>query len=175
MKCCINISAGFAALLLSFANCSGQGTITFDGPPIQPPGSAWTVQGYDESSMRFKPLPGADGFGRVWSNPPSFFPNNGTPYLNAAFGDALGFGYESGPSFSLVSADLAGYSTVVPDADFQFVGYRWDGTTVTADVMRHGINFQTYYFGPEWSGLSRVEMPNYGWSMDNLVFSVPGE
>jgi hypothetical protein len=61
---------------------------------------------------------------------------------------------------------------------FRFVGYRPDGTTVT-----HGSNhrrdlydglgpiddFQTFQFGPEFTGLERVEIPNYGWSLDNLI------
>ena len=62
-----------------------------------------------------------------------------------------------------------------------FVGYRQDGTIVTADLTTDGVidgtgplaDFQTFQFGPEFSGLTRVEIPTYGWSLDNLVLSVP--
>jgi hypothetical protein len=100
-------------------------------------------------------------------------PDDGTPYLQTALGDSLAFGYLNRPSFDLVSVDLAGYSTVVPDATIHFVGYRRDGSTITTDVERHGIVFQTYTFSSDWSDLTRVEMPTPGWSLDNLVVSIP--
>ena len=34
-------------------------------------------------------------------------------------------------------------------------------------------DFQTCYFGPEFAGVYRVRIPAYGWSLDNLVFSIP--
>jgi hypothetical protein len=63
----------------------------------------------------------------------------------------------------------------------RFVGYRFDGSTVSTDLTTDGIidgtgplgDFQTFNFGPEWSGLSRVEIPTDGWSLDNLVVSIP--
>ena len=78
--------------------------------------------------------------------------------------------------------DLAEYSTVVPDAvTVQFIGYRVDGSTVTANLTTDGIidgtgpiaDFQTFNFGPEFSNLTRVEIPTDGWSLDNLVVSIP--
>jgi hypothetical protein len=169
---------GVSSTLLSAICCLGQGTtefihISFDGPPYQPEGSAYTVQQYAESGMSFVPLIGSDGFTRTWSNPPHGRPDDGSPYLQATLGDSLAFSYLGAPEFSLVSVDLAGYSTVVPDATIHFVGYRRDGSTITTDVDRHGIVFQTYNFGPDWSGLTRVEIPTYGWSLDNVVISIP--
>lgn len=41
-----------------------------------------------------------------------------------------------------------------------------DGTGPLAD-------FQTFSFGPEFSSLTRVEIPTYGWSLDNLVVAIP--
>ena len=88
------------------------------------------------------------------------------------------FSYTQRPTFDLLAVDLAEYSTVVPDpATVPFVGYRSDGSTVTTSFTTDGIidgtgplaDFQTFYFGPEWSGLTRVEIPTYGWSLDNLV------
>jgi hypothetical protein len=40
-------------------------------------------------------------------------------------------------------------------------------------ALAQSPNFQTFYFGPEFSGLTRVEIPSYGWSLDNLYVSVP--
>ena len=85
--------------------------------------------------------------------------------------------------FDLVSVDLAEYSTVVPDArTVHFIGYRYDGTILTTDFTTDGIidgtgplrDFQTFNF-QDFTGLSRVEIPGYGWSMDNLrlSYSVP--
>jgi hypothetical protein len=69
--------------------------------------------------------------------------------------------------------DLAGYSDAVPQSTTHFVGFKPDGTTVETYVYRNGLEFQTYYFGPEFSGVFYVEIPNSGWSLDNLVLSVP--
>ena len=85
--------------------------------------------------------------------------------------------------FNLLSVDLAEYSTVfsgVPQT-VQFIGYRLDGSIVTTDFTTDGIidgigpldDFQTFTFGAEFTGLTRVEVPGYGWSLDNLVVSVP--
>ena len=30
-------------------------------------------------------------------------------------------------------------------------------------------DFETFHFGPEFSNLTRVEIPTFGWSLDNLV------
>jgi hypothetical protein len=68
------------------------------------------------------------------------------------------------------------YAVTVP-----FVGYRFDGSVVNTSFTTDGIidgtgpiaDFQTFYFGPEFSGLTRVEIPTYGWSLDNLYVSVP--
>ena len=40
-----------------------------------------------------------------------------------------------------------------------------DGTGPLAD-------FETFTFGPEFSGLTRVEIPTIGWSLDNLAVSL---
>ena len=67
---------------------------------------------------------------------------------------------------------------VVPDAvTVHFIGYRSDGSIVTQDFTTDGIidgtgpgvDFQTFHFGQEFSGLTRVEIPTFGWSLDNLV------
>lgn len=88
------------------------------------------------------------------------------------------FQFSIGSPFALMSVDLAEYSTVVPNAvTVHFIGYRVDGSIVTQDFTTDGIidgtgpiaDFQTFHFGPEFSNLSRVEIPTFGWSLDNLV------
>jgi hypothetical protein len=174
------------SLLLTVTSVLGQGTlepllITFDGLPEQPPGTGRLVQLYDESGMQFTPNGLGDSFVRSGGGI-SFYPENGTAYLQAGLGSTLMFSFTNGSFFDLVSVDLAEYSTVVPDArTVPFIGYRPDGSIVSTSFTTDGIidgtgpvaDFQTFYFGPEFSGLSRVEIPTYGWSLDNLFVSVP--
>ncbi len=135
--------------------------------------------------MWFRPLgvigPG-NGFVRRGSSPSVEWPDNGTTYIQASGGDSLTFSFLEEFVFDLLSVDLAEYSTVVPDAvTVQFVGYRWDGGTVSTSFTTDGIidgtgplaDFETFQFGSEWSGLTRVEIPTFGWSLDNLVVAVP--
>jgi hypothetical protein len=76
-----------------------------------------------------------------------------------------------------MAVDLTEYSTVVPGSvTVPFIGYRPDGSTVTNSFTTPGysgtgpLTFQTYYFGPEFSGgLSHVVIPTPAWSLDNLV------
>ena len=93
------------------------------------------------------------------------------------------FRFSNGSPFSLGSVDLAEYSIAfqVPTT-VHFVGYRPDGTFITTDLITDGIidgtgplnDFQTFSF-QGFTGLSRVEIPTYGWSLDNLQvsFNVP--
>jgi hypothetical protein len=93
------------------------------------------------------------------------------------------FSFADGGSFGLISLNLAEYSTVVPNAvTVQFIGYRLDGSMVTTSFTTDGIidgtgplaDFQTFQFDPkDWRNLIRVDIPTYGWSLDNLVVGVP--
>jgi len=143
-------------------------TITFDGPPTQPRGTAYNRTYYYESGVAFTPetdTPG-DSFGRCGGGI-SGFPDNGTTYLQV--GSSLEFSFTNGVSFSLESVDLAGYSDVLPEMDIQFVGYKSDGSTVTNSFSGSGLDFQTYNFGPEFTNVTRVEVFGNLWSLDNLV------
>ena len=175
------------ALLLSVYVASGQGTfqritVTFDGPPLQPPGSAYLVQSYRESGVWFAPIPGTDGFGRVAISPNPGRPDNGTAYIAAALGESVRFGLEDGSDFGLDAVDLAEWSTAYPDpVTVPFVGYRRDGSTVTASLTTDGIidgtgplaDFQALYFPPDFVGVYQVRIPASGWSLDNLRLFVP--
>jgi hypothetical protein len=171
--------------VFALAQCCGQGTfvrITFDGPPVIALDTAIIVTNYYESGMSFTPIdPNAPWAGFVRRNGGGhygYYPDNGTAYLQADAQSTLKFNSWNGSVFDLVSVDLAEYSTVVPDAvTVHFVGYRQDGSTVATDFTTDGIidgpgplaDFQTFYFGPEFSGLTRVEVPSEPWSLDNLV------
>jgi hypothetical protein len=178
------IPMGVCALLLSLRATTAQGTftVTFNGPPVQPPGTQSEVGSYDESGVWFLPIPGSlfsfvrNGGGIVG------YPENRTAYLQAGFGSTLMFGMEDGSSFDPVSVDLAEYSVVVrAPVTVHFVGYHRDGSVVTDDITTAGIFngvapvFQTFTFGPGFSDLVRVEIPTIAWSLDNLTLrpSVP--
>lgn len=159
-------------------------TISFDGPPTIPPGSGYSATNYFESGMKFVPsgpaVPG-NTFGRIASGHAPFA-DNGTVYINTAAGEAVECSFVNSSLFGVVSVDLAEYSTAVPDpVTIQFIGYRPDGSTVTQSFTTDGIidgtgpisDFQTFLFAPEFTGLERVEIPTFDWSLDNLVVIVP--
>lgn len=158
-------------------------TITFDGPPAQATGTSRLIQQYSENGLLFTPIAtNSPSFVRQGGGV-SFFPENGTTYLQAAGGNTLMFSQTNGGTFSLLFVDLAEYSTVVPNAvTVHFIGYHADGSTVTADLTTDGIidgtgplaDFQTFGF-QKWVNLVRVEIPSYGWSLDNLVVGVVPE
>jgi len=177
------ISTAIATLLCSLYSGTSQGTftVTFDGPPVQPPGTSYLIQSYSEAGVKFTPIPGTDGFIRSGSNQPPGWLEDGTAYLQASFGDSLRFAMVGGSSFDPVSVDLAEYSDIWRDPEtVHFVGYRQDGTVLTDDITTAGIFngvapvFQTFSFSPQFSGLVRVEVPFFP-SLDNLTLrrSVP--
>jgi len=177
-----NILLLLSALALWPDHADAQGTVTFDGPPIQPPGTGYLIQYYEEAGVWFRPIPGTDGFVRQGSDPRPFSPDNGTAYLQAALGASLMFGMLDGSDFNLVSVDLAEWSTDYPEpVRVHFVGYRRDGTMVTTDLLTDGImdgtgplsDFQTLNFGPEFSGVYQVQIPTIGYALDNLVVAIP--
>jgi hypothetical protein len=171
------------AYLSVAASTYGQGVIqvTFDGPPAQPPGSAYTVTNYSEAGVLFTPMSESYGFGRVFPGYPAD-PQNGTAHLVTAFTQSLMFYFANDSVFDLLSVDLAEYSTGFANepVTVEFIGYHPDGSTVTTSFTTDGIidgsgplaDFQTFNF-TGFTDLSRVEIPTSGWSLDNLVVSVP--
>ncbi|MFM2081640.1 MAG: hypothetical protein RL380_331 [Verrucomicrobiota bacterium] len=182
------ICATIGVNLLMACAAYGQGnfqplTITFDGLPVQPQNTAYTVHYYQEQGMEFTDIPlYGNGFGRVGSqttNRASFYADNGTTILNAGVGDSLSFVFANGLPFNLNSVDLAEYSTVAVELygvfPVHFVGYHADGSTIETDFTPDGIidgpgglpDFQTFTF-TGWNNLTRVEVPGFD-SLDNLV------
>lgn len=97
-----------------------------------------------------------------------------------AFGDSLAVGALGGSRFGAVSVELAEFSTLYQEPlTVRFVGYRPDGSTVTTDFVTDGIidgagpvrDFETFYFDQRFADVFRIEVPTYGWSLDNMVFS----
>ena len=182
-----NILVVISALLLSLRVAEAQGTfqsltITFDGLPLQPTGTQYGVTQYYEAGMSFTPIdPNAPWASFVRNGGGiSGFPENGTAYLQADLVSSLKFSSINGFLFELDSVDLAEYSIGFQQpVAVQFVGYKPDGSAVTTGFVTDGIidgtgplaDFQTFSFGPEFSGLSRVEIPSVLWSLDNLVVS----
>jgi hypothetical protein len=60
----------------------------------------------------------------------------------------------------------------------QFIGYRSDGGIVTTEFTTDGVidgtgplpDFQTFYFGEEFSNLVGFDAPSHTYALDNLVF-----
>jgi len=181
---CVGPLATLLALLACQAPGFSQGTfqwfVTFDGPPPIAPDSAIGINYYSEEGMIFTPITSEAQFTRNGGGGAGW-PSNGTAYLQALLGDSLAI-TESGHHFGLVSVDLAEYSYLFQTpTTVQFIGYKADGSTLTTEFVTDGImdgtgplpDFQTFSFDSRFNDLVRVEIPNVGWSLDNMVFSLP--
>jgi hypothetical protein len=80
----------------------------------------------------------------------------------------------------VLSVDLAEFSTFYDyPATVPFIGYRSDATVVQTSFTSDGIidgtgplaDFETFYVDARFNDLVRLEVPTYGWAMDNMVFS----
>src|ERR1051326_3605242 len=181
MKAGITVFCALSLLAPACARPEERIQITFDGPPEQPPGPGKIVTSYTESNMSFRPILRSRGFSRYGSGDTGGGPDNGTAYVSAALGESLMFDFSNGPVFDLVSIDVAEYSTFYQTPlRVRFVGYHPDGSTVTTNFTTDGVidgtgplaDFENFYFDQEWTNLARVEIPSYGWSLDNLVVSI---
>jgi hypothetical protein len=152
--------------------------ITFDGSPVIPPGSEIGVTYYYEDSMSFTPINPGEQFGRAGGGRAGF-PEDGTAYIDLAFGDSLSGSRGGSIRFGLYSFDLAEFSILYNYPwTVQFIGYRPDGSSVTTEFTTDGIidgngplpDFQTFYFDDRFSDLVKFELPNHRVAMDNLVF-----
>ena len=155
------------ALSATVTLCRGQGwtTITFNGPPVQPPRTSALIHDYTEASMQFSNtnvdvpssfvIRAGGGIGGL--------PEDGSAYLQSG-GNTLMFATTNGALFSVISVDLAEYSIVFQyPITITFVGYRPDETTVTNSFTTDGKigvsgtpDFQTFHFGYEFNTLTRV-------------------
>jgi len=128
--------------------------------------------------MTFTPMIPGDQFRRMGGGRASF-PENGSAFLILAAIDSLSGSRGQVSRFGLYSVDLSEFSTLYAfPAVVEFIGYRPDGGIVTTEFTTDGIidgtgllpDFQTFYFGEEFSNLVRFDAPSYGYALDNLVF-----
>jgi hypothetical protein len=184
MKKLLHIPLALLTLTLLGETSHAQGTfrytVTFDGFPYMAPTSEFLIDYYYEQGVVFTPIRTGQ-FGRSGGQPALLgFPRNGTAYLFAMLGDSLAVSSLNGSRFGLVSVDLAEFSTLYQTPlSVPFVGYRSDGSIVVTEFITDGIidgagplaDFETFYFDSRFSDLVRLEIPGYGWTLDNMVFS----
>jgi len=173
--------------LLPLNHALAQGTFRFtarfDGNPYVHPDWIVGITEYYESGMRFRaigPLTPPQLSRAGGGGSPDWWPYNGTAYLLSGFRELLAVNSDSGRRFGVVSVDLSEFSTLYQTpTTIQFVGYLAGGSTVTTNFVTDGImdgttgplpDFQTFYFDARFSDLERLEVPTYGWALDNMVF-----
>jgi len=120
------------------------------------------------------------------------FPISGK-YYATFFSDQGGIHFSNtlGRAFSMVSVDLAEYSTFFHSPiDVTFIGHRKDDSAVTQTFTIDGVidgsgplqDFQRFYFGPQFTNLYRVDVERTydvnhylnAFCMDNVVVDVAG-
>jgi hypothetical protein len=168
----------------------GQGTleyrVTFDGPPYIAPGTGKVVTSYSEQGTYFQPIGGAgtdNKFGRAGGGV-AYLPENYSAYLLMGAFSSMEVHAVAGAAFGVVSVDLAEFSTLYDyPSTIPFVGFRSDGTIARTSFTTDGIidgtgplaDFETFYFDARFNDLVRLEVPTYGWALDNMVFSAVPE
>jgi hypothetical protein len=143
-----------------------------------PPGSGVALSYYYETPFVFTPINTGEQF-TLAGGAISSFPENGTAYiLQGAFNTLSGTRIGS-TRFGLYSVDLAEFSRLYAfPVTIQFFGYKADGSIVTANFSTDGVidgtgplaDFQTFYFGPEFTDLTKFEVPGHGYALDNLIY-----
>jgi hypothetical protein len=166
-----NVLFCFLVTILPVAASEMRLVITFDGPPAQPVGTDYAVRQYQESGLVFKPLGPLDAvppfrMGRCGGGI-SFFPENGSAYLQPGLGEPVEIFTTDQSSFDFLTVDLAEYSTVFPiPITIMFFGFKANGQMVFESFTTDGIidgtgplqDFQTFAFGPKFKHLVRVEI-----------------
>jgi hypothetical protein len=159
------------ALLCLLGHCQGQGTmtITFEGPPAQPPGTVSYNMQYSESGMWFT-CPGHPFSVLLVGSGLAGDPDNGTTYLGTLLNTTIVVSSLSGVQFGFTSFDVAQFQGLLTPPKFQVLGFRGDGTRVTNDFTNLSNNFQTVQLGSEFAGLNTVHLTG-GFAFDNVVIS----
>jgi hypothetical protein len=163
-------------------------TITFDTPPASGPVG---IDEYRSDGYIFRnadptdeggPLSSQIGHRTSGASPSWLFPGNGTSYLHFLSGQPLEFFREDGDGFTLVSVDLAEYSSVFrrPE-EITIVGQKSDGTTVSQTFITDGVNdgggvlvdFETFHLSGDFNDLVAVRIPRDIYALDNVVIPEP--
>ena len=117
--------------------------LDFEGPPIQPPHTQYGISHYIEDGYITKPL------GPIATTPPyrltrngggiSAYPNNGGSFLQLLILSSLELYNLNGDPFTLISIDLAEYSTVFHSVRLVgFEGTKFDGSTLNTNFRLDG-------------------------------------
>jgi hypothetical protein len=104
------------------------------------------------------------------------FASNGTWTSNDVAD--LSIKHVNGAAFTPVSIDLAEYSPTLWDAPVEFIGYKSDGSRVSASFELDGVidgpgglaDFQNYVFPADFEDIMLLEVPSIRWQFDNLRF-----
>jgi len=161
----------------------GQGTmtITFDtGYPVAPPGSM-IPSAYDESGVHFWNPYGEQSTILVGPGIVGY-PQDGTAYLQVPPSADLSFSFNTSfqTYFNFVSFDAAGYSTSLPGATLEVIGYKGMSGTVTnyftvdslTDRRANNLpDFETFSLSSQFQNVYQVDVLTSGWSLDNVVLS----
>ena len=115
----------------------------------------------------------------------AFIPNNGT--MQARFSTAqrptLIYHRDNLP-FTVYSVDLAEYSTgTQPNNSILCVGHKTNGATVSCTLYLDGVidgsgplaDFETFAFPADFTDLASLELPESGYSLDNMIALVTGQ
>jgi hypothetical protein len=175
----VTVSSSGTVYVARFSSLTGASaiTVTFDPPPLV--NGSKGISSYTESSVSVYSV----SLGKVShtdSGCSALMPDNGTGYLGFLVGSD---GYRidmGGQLFTAKRIDLAEYSTVFTrPATVRFTGYKADGTTVSASFVTDGVidgtgpavDFQTFTFPSTFTDLTRIELLDIGFSLDNLIVS----
>lgn len=148
-------------------------TVRFDPPAI--PGGSRSIAELFEQGFAFSC---GNRMGHTDSSVSPNRPQSGSAYLQFLIGSVpLIITHTRQTPFSLISADLAEYSTLfATPREIVFQGWREDGTAVSQTFITDGIidgvgvleDFQTFAFAPEFAGLVRVEVWTDLYSLENF-------
>jgi hypothetical protein len=112
------------------------------------------------------------------------FPENGSAYLLIDPLTSLMFSSKFEEHFNLLAVDLAEWSIAEPSpVVVSFNGIKADGSVVSTSFATDGIidgmgplpDFETFHFDSRFRDLVRVEIPSWGYAIDNvtMTFVIP--
>ena len=157
----------FMVVALDVHGASIEKIITFDPPALL--GGSKVIYEYRERGLIFSC---SNGMIHMDSRN-DFSPDNNSAYLQ--------FGYNDYPliievedekeKIHLRKVELAHYSLYYRTSMVTFIGYR-KNKRVTSQTfyLNNGIKFQDFHFSDKFTNLTRIEVYQTGYSIENLVF-----
>jgi len=121
---------------------------------------------------------GTGGAADIIAPPASYTsgPNNGSAYLHSSSYSSIFLQANGIDVFNLLSLDLGEYSSYSVNGSVTITGFINGGgqvsTTLSIDDVFDGLggvnDFQLITFDPSWRNLTRVELDNAAYSLDNI-------